>query len=409
MMESFRQALEEQLHHKLRTFLTLLGMIFGVGAVIAMLSIGEGAEREALQMIDAMGLRNLIVEAREPDEQRLKEVRKHSNGLNLHDVQAAVDTLPFVEAWSAEKAVNTWLLFSEHGRAEAGVLGVSPNYFSLSSFSVSSGRIWDAAEDEQFAQVAVLGPEAARALFPGVEPVGQLIKINHVWLEVIGVLQDKALNKTDFEGIKLGGEKNRVFIPLATAKKRFRFKDMENEIDAFKLKLASDIDPTAAARSLTHLLDRRHNDVDDFAIVVPAQLMEQHRQTRRIFTIVMSCVAGISLLVGGIGIMNIMLASVLERTREIGLLRAIGARRRDILNQFLIESFTITALGGVFGIIVGFLLAAAIAAFAGWAVGFSLIAILVSVGVCAVIGMVFGMYPAIKASQLDPIVALYRE
>jgi putative ABC transport system permease protein len=233
--------------------------------------------------------------------------------------------------------------------------------------------------------------------------------VNHVWLQVVAVLADHELKKNEFEGVKLGSEKTRIFIPLQTALKRFKFKTLEPELSAFRLQLAPGVDAVAAARTLTHLLNRRHNNVDDFEIVVPAKLMAQHRETRRIFTIVMSCVAGISLLVGGIGIMNIMLASVLERTREIGLLRAIGATRRDILRQFIVESFTVTAMGGVLGIALGFALAAVIAFFADWAFGFSLMAILVSVGVCALIGIVFGLYPAIKASKLDPIVALQRE
>ncbi|QGX39932.1 ABC transporter permease [Permianibacter aggregans] len=407
--QHIREALEEQLHHKLRTLLTLLGMIFGVGAVIAMLSIGEGAEREALQLIDELGLRNLIVEGKPVEEDRLREQRKHSLGLNRRDIEVAMDTLPFVRNWSAEKRVKTYLLFSEQGRSDAAVFAVSPSYFQLSHLQVASGRLLSEEDDRHFAQVAVLGPETARQLFPGGDAVGQLIKINHVWLRVVGVLADKQLSKSEFQGVKLGGEKNRVFISLDNAHRRFKFEPLESTLDAFRLELEPGANPLVAAESLRHLLQRRHNDIDDFDIVVPAQLMAQHRETRRIFTIVMSCVAGISLLVGGIGIMNIMLASVLERTHEIGLLRAIGARRKDILTQFMVESFTITTLGGLLGIVLGFALAAVIAWYAGWAVGFSLTAILVSVGVCALIGMVFGLYPAMQAAKLDPIVALQRE
>ncbi len=404
-----QQALEEQRHHKLRTLLTLLGMIFGVGAVIAMLSIGEGAEREALQMIDAMGLRNLIVESKELDDERLKEMRKHSIGLTVQDLQAAKDTLPFVDYISAEKQVKTYLVFSEQAQADVGVIGVTPSYFALSNFIAAQGQLFDDDDNERYAQKAVLGAQAAASLFPQGDAVGKLVKVNHVWLRVVAVLADHELKKSEFEGVKLGSEKTRIFVPLQTALKRFKFKTLESELSAFRLQLQPGVDAVAAARTLTHLLNRRHNNVDDFEIVVPAKLMAQHRETRRIFTIVMSCVAGISLLVGGIGIMNIMLASVLERTREIGLLRAIGATRRDILRQFIVESFTVTAMGGILGIALGFALAAVIAFFADWAFGFSLMAIVLSVGVCALIGIVFGLYPAIKASQLDPIVALQRE
>ncbi|MCP5015098.1 MAG: FtsX-like permease family protein, partial [Ketobacter sp.] len=192
-------------------------------------------------------------------------------------------------------------------------------------------------------------------------------------------------------------------------RKKFRFAKLDNEIDTFRVQIDEGIDPVMAANSINRLLLKRHGEIHDFEIVVPARLMEQHRQTRRIFTIVMSCIAGISLLVGGIGIMNIMLATVLERTREIGLLRAVGARKVNILNLFVIESFAVAALGGLLGIFLGFVIAHVIASFADWNVGFSFTSILLSVGFCALIGLGFGLYPAIKASRMDPILALQRE
>ena len=233
--------------------------------------------------------------------------------------------------------------------------------------------------------------------------------MNHLWLEVIGVLDTKFFSKDSFQGVKLGDSSDQILMPLQTALKRFKFKNLSSEIDRFKLELADKVKPEIAAQSLEHLLNRRHSQEDDFTIVIPAALLNQHKETQRIFNIIMSCVAGISLLVGGIGIMNIMLATVLERTKEIGLLRAIGATREDIRNQFIIESFTISALGGLLGIILGFMLAMVITAFAGWPVSYSLSAIVISVVFCALVGLVFGLYPAIKASKLDPIVALQRD
>ncbi|ABV37343.1 ABC transporter permease protein [Shewanella sediminis HAW-EB3] len=408
-IEGIKQAFDEMRHHKLRTALTLLGMIFGVGAVIAMLSVGEGAEREALKMIESMGVRNLVVNARLADGEALKSIREHSIGLSLRDVESAKDTLPFVESWSAQKQVKTFSLFSLEGRSDAQVKGVTPSYFSLSALKLSGGKAFDSTDESHYRQVAVLGPEAARSLFPQGQAIGSVIKINHQWFTVVGVLTDAESGKSKIQGVKLGGERNQVFIPLATALKKMNFKSLEDELDSFKVSITENVDPSLAAKSLRHLINRRHGGEKDYDIVVPADLLAQHQKTQQIFNIVMACVAGISLLVGGIGIMNIMLATIMERTGEIGLLRALGARRKDIARQFLIESIAISATGGIIGIGVGLLLAVVISAAAGWPVAWSPFAIILALGVCMTIGVGFGLYPAKKAARLDPIVALQRD
>lgn len=409
IFDSLKDAWDELWHHKLRTALTLLGMIFGVGAVIAMLSIGEGAEQEALKMIDSMGLRNVIVNAKNMEKEQLKEIRAHSVGLSQRDVEVITETLPFVVHSSAEKKIKTFLVVGNGKNSTASVMGVTPSFFQLSGFATDSGELFTHQSHLRYSQVAVIGNKVAKSMFGDKSAVGELIKVNHVWLRVIGVLEDKSLDKEEFEGIKLGSEKNRIFIPLNTALKKFKFPELDNEIDAFRVQLDSETNPNLAAIALDELLSKRHGEADDFEIVVPAKLMEQHRQTRRIFTIVMSCVAGISLLVGGIGIMNIMLATVLERTKEIGLLRAVGATKKDVMNLFMIESFTVAAIGGVLGILLGFVIAQVIAMYAEWSVGWSISAILLSVGVCALVGLTFGIYPALKASKMDPIEALQRD
>lgn len=406
---SFLEALEQLWFHRLRTFLTLLGMIFGVGAVIAMVSVGEGAEKEALKLIESMGLRNVLVEEKEVWGERLREVRKHSVGLSLHDVQASMETLPFATAYSAEKEVEVYTLFSEHANGDSEVLGVTPSLLELASLEVESGRWLTEQDDRLYRQVAVLGAGVANQLFPSGNAVGQQVKVNHLWLEVVGVLASKNLSKDSFQGVELSGENNRIYLPLQTTLKRFEFRDMASEIDAFRLQLNDGVKPQVAADNLSHLLKRRHGQEDDFQIVVPAQLLNQHEQTQRIFNIIMSCVAGISLLVGGIGIMNIMLATVLERTNEIGLLRAIGATQKNVRNQFIIESVTIAGIGGLLGIVLGFTLATVISTFAGWPVAWSLNAVIVAVFFCTATGLIFGIYPAIKASQLDPITALQHD
>ncbi len=407
--EGVKQAFDEMRHHKLRTSLTLLGMIFGVGAVIAMLSVGEGAEREALKMIESMGVNNLVVNARSAEGEALKSEREHSIGLSLRDIESARDTLPFVENWSAEKNVKVFSLFSLKGRSDAKVAGVTPSYFELSALPLGEGRTLNATDEDYYQQVAVLGPEAARSLFPQGNAINSLIKINHQWFTVVGVLSEREGSKSSIQGVKLGGERNQVFIPLTTALKKLQFNTLESELDAFKLALTDGTEPSLASKSLQHLLDRRHGGEKDFEIVVPADLLAQHQKTQQIFNIVMACVAGISLLVGGIGIMNIMLATILERTGEIGLLRALGAKRKDIARQFLIESIAISATGGIIGIAVGLLLALVISSAAGWPVAWSPFSILLALGVCMTIGVGFGLYPANKAAKLDPIVALQRD
>jgi putative ABC transport system permease protein len=407
--EDLWHAIDQLRQHKLRTALTLLGMVFGVGAVIAMLSIGEGAKQEALRLIESMGLRNVLVEARDFDEDTLREIREHSVGLSLSDVRAIEQTLPSVEGISAEKKVKTWDLFSKQASSDAQVLAVSPEYFELASLKLAEGKPIDVNDNTYYAQVAVLGAQAARSLFPEGSPLGQRVKINHLWVKVIGVLEDKDLAKDEFQGVSLGGDRNRVFIPLETAHKRLKFELMESELDGIRLKLNRNADPQLSALTVNHLLSRRHGEENDYEIIIPAALLKQQQQTQKIFTIVMSAIAGISLLVGGIGIMNIMLATVLERTKEIGLLRALGARKRDIQVQFLLESATVAGLGAFIGVFFGLLLAFVIQQFAGWPAGWSMMAIVLSVSICLLTGVGFGWYPARQAAALDPIRALHAE
>jgi putative ABC transport system permease protein len=405
---NLRHAIAEMLHHKLRTLLTLLGMVFGVGAVIAMLSIGEGAQAEATRLIEKMGLRNLVVEEKTFDQETLREIREDTLGLTVNDVRALQESLPFVEKTCGEKTLKTWSLFSVNANSDGAVKAVSPSCFTMANLEVSAGRLFDDNDNKTFAQVAVIGSEVASQLFPDEEAIGQRIKVNHLWIEVIGVLRKDELSKNEIQGIKLGAEHNQIFIPLETAFKRLKLELLESELDTIRIGLDESIKPQVASVAIDRLLKRRHGNIDDYQIVVPASLLNQQNQTQQIFTIVMSSIAGISLLVGGIGIMNIMLATVLERTKEIGLLRALGARKADIKNQFLIESATIAAVGAVLGIIMGIVLSFIIQSFANWPVEWSIFSIILAVGVCLVTGVAFGYYPAKQAAELDPIQALQK-
>jgi putative ABC transport system permease protein len=404
----FKQALIEMMHHKLRTLLTLLGMVFGVGAVIAMLSIGEGAKIESTKLIESMGLHNLVINEKQNDEDTLKEIRKNSLGLSINDMGAIAQSLPFVEKVCAEKKIKTYSVFSKQASADSSVMAISPSCFDLAHLKIAQGKFFSQEQSNNNEPLVVIGSEVAQNLFPKEDAIGQFIKINHLWVKVIGVLAQEKLGKNEIQGIKLGAEHNRIFLPLSTAFKRLKFEDLESQVDSIRVKINDKVKPQVASLAIDKLLKRRHGNVDDFEIIVPASLLNQQNKTQQIFTIVMSSIAGISLLVGGIGIMNIMLATILERTKEIGLMRALGARKSDIKNQFLVESATIAAVGALLGIVMGVVLSIVIQSFADWPVQWSPSSIVLAVGVCLLTGIGFGYYPAKKAAELDPILALQK-
>ncbi len=402
----WREALEELSRRKLRTGLTLLGLIFGIGAIVAMQAVGEGSRREALKLVQGLGLNNLIVEAKPFDADTLRENRNRSLGLSRADARAALESVPEAEQFAVEKRIKTHATFSASGAGDAQISGVTPDYFELATLALDQGRTLTAADEDSLASVVVLGFQAARDLFPDGKALGQAVKLNHAWFEVVGVLADRDLSADKFEGVQLGLESNRAFVPLSTARARFRFQPMEDEVDRFWLRINDPARIAEAARVTAAVLDQRHGGIDDTSLVVPAQLYRQHQETQRIFQIVMAAIAGVSLLVGGIGIMNIMLANVLERRREIGLLRALGARQRDVIHQFLRETFVICIVGALLGVVFGAILAYLIAAGAGWQVGWAPLPIFIATTACALVGLAFGVYPARQAAQLDPIAAL---
>jgi len=396
--------------HKLRTFLTMLGMIFGVGAVIAMLSIGAGAEKESLRIIDTMGLRNVIVKDREFKDEDLKKIRENSIGLSMRDVQAINAVTPDLETYSARKRVKTFQIFSFKGKSDdSNVIGVTPSYFRLARYDLAEGSLISESDQKDFEQFSVIGSRVKQKLFGAESPVGKTIKIDKMWFTVIGVLADNNLTKDEFEGVKLQDFSNDIYIPLATALKKFELKRFESELDEITLSLKNIDALKPSAVLISQVLSNTHSKADDFSIVVPRELLEQNQRTQRIFNIVMSCIASISLLVGGIGIMNIMLANILERTREIGVRRSLGARRRDIWQQFLIEALTISFVGGLIGVVFGFIVSRVVALYAEWNTFVTWNSIAMSFGVSAAVGLIFGLYPAVRASRLDPVEALRHE
>jgi putative ABC transport system permease protein len=412
-MPELMLGLENLRAHKLRSMLTMLGMIFGVAAVVAMLSIGAGAQQEVMAFIEQLGVRNLIVEAREaPDNQALQKIRQLSAGLSFKDLRVIQANLENISAVSARKRFTpTKLLPRPIGGDMPVVYGVSPSYTAIGNLRMASGRFFDDGEAEAAAPVAVLGEAAAASLFGADDPVGRFVKVNEQWFQVIGVAGPQLTVQSDVAGLPAQDRNNLIYVPLFSSV--FRLEDgqsaRKDEIDGVYLQMHSSGDIPAAAALLRGILDVAHRGAGDFTIVSPAELLAEQRRTQRIFEMVMVAIASISLLVGGIGIMNIMLASVLERTREIGVRRAIGARQKDVVRQFLIETTIISLSGGVAGILLGVGLSQLIGVLAGWSTIVTTTSIVLAFGVSVLIGIIFGLYPAVRASRLDPVTALHYE
>jgi putative ABC transport system permease protein len=419
LWEAFRSALDGVSTHKLRSGLTMLGIMFGVGAVISMLSIGAGAARQAQALIDQLGMRNVLVRARtlRPEEQR--EARKKSLGVSLRDADAIKEAVPGVELVGPRLKIEPWRVQAGGAKTEATVYGVSHRHREIVALPLSEGRFFDRLDEKDHAQVCVIASAVRRDLFAFGPAVGQHLKVNDLWCEVIGVVAQRAAvsaGPTSPSGsggtsgtITTGATTREIFLPVTTLQRKLEHELLASPLDEILVRLQPGISARESAAVIKTLLDGIHGGVDDYEIVVPEALLAQSRQTQRLFNIVMGAIAGISLLVGGIGIMNIMLASVLERTREIGVRRAIGARRSDIVTQFLVESFSISALGGLTGVGIGIGIAQAVAYYAKWPTVVTASSLVLAIGVSMAVGIVSGLYPAARASQVDPIYALRYE
>jgi putative ABC transport system permease protein len=407
--ETIIGALVNLSRHKLRSFLTMLGMIFGVGAVIAMLSIGAGAEHESLRIIENFGIRNIIIQAKEFKTEELRQIRTESLGVSLRDVEALQTILKPKPLISASRLVKTYQIVSDKGRSDSRVLGVSSTYPVIQNLKLLQGSFFLDTDETANAQVCVLGIVAKQKLFGFGDVLNQQIKVNDIWLTVVGVLADAAVEKQEFEGVKVQNPNNDIYIPITTAVKKFETETVENELNEIVVQIGPEADIKEQASTINNLMSVMHRYVDDYSIVVPEKLLEQNQRTQGIFNIVMGAIASISLLVGGIGIMNIMLASVLERTNEIGLRRAIGAKKLDIRMQFMAEAICISLAGGLIGVGLGFGISRAVAMFSGWSTIITVGSVGLSFGVSSVIGLIFGIYPAVQASNLDPIECLRYE
>jgi len=395
--------------HKLRSFLTMLGMIFGVGAVIAMLSIGAGAEQQSLSIIENLGIRNIIIRAKEFKEEELRQIRTESLGVSLRDLEALESILKPKPQITASRLVITYQVISEKGRTDSRVMGVSSTYPVIQNLKLLEGSFFLPPDEEGNAQVCVLGIAAKQKLFGFGDVLNKRIKINDIWMKVVGVLADSMVDEQEFEGVKIQNPNNDIYIPITTAIRKFDTESVENELNEIIVQIHPDAVINEQASTINNLMSVMHRYVDDYEIVIPEDLLQQRQRTQGIFNVVMGAIASISLLVGGIGIMNIMLASVLERTSEIGLRRAIGAKKLDIRMQFMAEAIAISLAGGIIGVALGYGISKAVAMFSGWSTIITTISIVLSFGVSSAIGLIFGIYPAVQASNLDPIECLRYE
>ena len=438
--------------NKMRSFLTSLGIIFGVASVIAMLAIGRGAQEEVLSQMKLLGTNNVIVEpvvkqleGNVSDQATIQqEQNKYSPGLTLEDMNSIRKQIPHVTSISPEIVYET--SFIRAGRLRTGKLvGVNKDYLGINNFEIAQGRPFSSLQIKNAEPVCVIGSEVKAKFFAGQNPIGKKIKAGNIWLTVVGVLKERELSTENIQNLGIRNYNLDVYLPATTALLRYKNRAMVtgqeiqqaaaqrnrgrrnsnnndnndsntqtqavnyHQVDKLIVHVSDSKYSVGIADILRRMLKRRHNTVVDFEVIVPETLLKQQRRTQEIFNIVLSSIASISLIVGGIGIMNIMLASVVERYREIGVRRAVGAHRRDIQLQFLTEALAISITGGVIGIILGIGLSYVIELTAGIVTIVTLTSIAISFGVAMAIGVVFGYFPAQRAAKQDPVNALRHE
>ncbi|NLA48299.1 MAG: FtsX-like permease family protein [Bacteroidales bacterium] len=446
-------AVESIISNKLKSMLTALGIIFGVAAVIAMLAIGKGAKQEIMEQMKMVGVNNILINPIIQDqsssgEEGEKQAKKFSRGLSMLDVEAINETLPSVKRISPEISFNSTAVMNGV-KYTAKLVGVSNDYFYLYNLPLVSGAFFNSYQEENGIQVCIIGANIRAKFFSKVDPIGQYIKFNGIWLKVIGVLQKTTVSLTGFEEKGVNVYNDNIYIPIQTMLLRYQNRalvntklaseassnvfvvggmgggmgrvllgssdagsDLEtnyNQLDRIVVQVSETEQINPSTEILSRMMIRRHSSVKDFEITVPELLLKQQQRTKDIFNIVLGAIASISLVVGGIGIMNIMFASVMERIKEIGTRMAIGAKKMDIVVQFLSEAVLISVSGGFVGIFLGVIMAKIIEQVAGIMTIVSFFSVFIAFGVSAAVGVVFGYSPAKRASEKDPIESLRYE
>ena len=442
---SARTAAEAVGHNKLRAGLTSLGILFGVASVIAMLAIGNGAEQEILEQMRLLGANNIvvtpIVEQKEGkvDKDDKKESKRFTPGLTYQDAASIAGVIPDVGATSSEVVTNT--VITREGRHRSGkIVGVDSTYFRLMNLRLAQGAYFARPHYDAASPVAIIGQGVKSRFFTTDEPLGRAVKVGNQWLTVVGVLEDRKVSAETAQRLGIRDANMDVYVPLPTMLLRYRNRaevtqqEMEiaargdrgeadssetddqraekrnyNQLDKIVVQVDRSVVVPQVADVMRRLLTRRHNEVVDFEITVPELLLKQEQRTKTIFNVVLGAIASISLVVGGIGIMNIMLASILERIKEIGVRRAVGATQKDVLAQFLSEAVMISLAGGLAGILTGAILSSIIEHAAKIHTIVSPLSVVVAFGVSVAVGLLFGIVPAWRAARQDPVVCLRYE
>ena len=445
LKSNFSEAIRVVLANKIRTLLTSLGIIFGVAAVITMLAIGNGAEKEILAQLELVGVNNIVItpipddkeDAQEIDDEAIT-VKRFSKGLDMLDAMSIKKNIPSVKTVSPEIILETYVI--KKGRQNpVKLIGISSDYFSTSNITLESGKNFSKIQSENAFPVCIIGKKIEKKLFTGESAIGEHIKVKDVWLQVIGVIEEKFISNNAQENLGIRNMNLDIYIPVKTF--LVRYKDRKiisdkiidtsggvvyfsgqqqgpkkriprgnyHQIDKLVVQVDNSSQLNATADVLSRMLKRRHNNMLDFEISIPIQLLKQQQKTKQIFNIVLSIIAGISLLIGGIGIMNIMLASVLERTKEIGIIRAIGATQEDVILQFLTESVLVSIGGGIIGIFLGVFASYILEITTGIETILTINSMLLSFFVATLVGLIFGIAPAKAAASKSPIEAIRHE
>jgi putative ABC transport system permease protein len=440
LISNFNEAFRFIKTNKVRTFLTALGIIFGVASVITMLAIGKGAEKEILAQLELVGVNNIVVtpipdekddNSENQEESGKLENKRFSKGLDILDAESIQNNIPSVKIVSPEIILNTYVI--NNGRQHSvKLIGITPNFFESLNIHLEKGKSFSNYQITNALPVCIVGKKVEKKLFTGESALGKHIKVKDVWLQVIGVIEEKLISDKAQENLGIRDLNEDIYIPTNTFLVRYQDRKIivddvnvrntnqngpkkknlrgnYHQVDKLTIQVYNSNELKATAEVLSKMLMRRHNDVLDFEITIPIQLLKQQQKTKQIFNIVLSIIAGISLLIGGIGIMNIMLASVLERTKEIGIIRALGATEEDVILQFLSESVLISVGGGVVGIFLGIIGAYVIEAFSGIETVLSITSILASFFIAVLVGLTFGIFPAKAAARKRPIEALRSE
>lgn len=441
-------AVEAVFANRFRSMLTALGIIFGVAAVIAMMAIGNGAQQEILDQMKLVGVNNIVIVPsakssqgdNNGDSEGKEQTDKYSPGLTLKDANSIKSIIPTVEKISPEIAYETSII-KGGTKGIATLTGVTPDFFEVFNLNIQNGYMFTSSQTETGAAVCIIGPNIASRFFAQEEPIGNFIKCGSLWLKVIGVLEGRKFAGTGAEDMGISNYNANIYTPIQTI--LLRYKDRAaiteaaihggsettvsfggggfssfssssglneannyHQVDKMVVQVKESTQLAATVKVIKEMLLRRHGNVEDFEIKVPELLLKQEQKTKDIFNIVLGAIASISLLVGGIGIMNIMLASVMERIREIGVRRATGATRKDIVFQFLTEATLISITGGFIGIMLGIGLSKVIMRITDILTIVSLISIVISFGVSVAVGIIFGYMPAKRAAEQDPVESL---